>query len=642
MSSSLFMSARAVLRVALIAATLAATYKGSLAANKAAGDVLTYHSDNMRTGWNPAETMLTPLNVASPNFGLLNQVSLDEQVDAQPLFVSGETIARQGKHDVVYVATENDTVYAIDANSGAVLLSRTLGTAVPDDELAIHGCSNNSDVVGINSTPVIDLAAQTIYVMAYTYENKQNIYRLHALDLSDLTDKVAPVVVTGSGTLSDGSIYNFRARYQRQRTALLETSGNIYAGFGSFCDLGTKISRGWLMGWQAGTLAPLPANDLINRQATTRHKFFLSSIWMSGYGIASDDRGSLFFATGNSDPGGKAYSPTENIEESVVRMSSDLTTVLDYYTPKDHATLDKYDNEIGGAGVLLLPKQEDKAPAMAVIAGKTDYMYLLNRDHLGHVGGTDKVLGYYTDNGCWCGQSYFVGYDGIGRVVSSTGNYISVWGVQTQPTPALVLLGNGDATQSGQDPGFFTSISSNGTVDSTAIIWALPHPADNDSTDTIYLYAYDPEDGTAPIWTGAAGSWPYAVSANANLVPVAAGGHVFVASYKSLAIFGLSGDARFARFVPSPRPAPAAYSGPGHQIYGAVVGLDGDVLTLRKRDGSVVSVDVAPARQDGAMAEPSPGHASLVRGDAYDKVGRLLATVVLHAKDGVLRWGPDR
>jgi hypothetical protein len=620
----------------------AALALGGRAQASSAGDVTTYHMDNNRTGWNPAETVLTPLNVASPNFGLQSQVPVDEQVDAQPLFVAGETISGHGKHDVVYVATENDTVYAIDANSGAVLLSRTLGTAVPDNELAIHGCSNNSDVVGINSTPVIDLAAGTMYVMVYTYENKKNIYRLHALNLSDLTDKVAPVVVTGAGTLSDGTTYTFQARYQRQRPALLETSGNIYAGFGSFCDLGTKISRGWLLGWQAGTLAPLPTNDLINRQATTKHNFFLSSIWMSGYGIASDDKGSLFFATGNSDPGGKAYSPTENIEESVVRMSSDLTTLQDYFTPKDHAQLDKYDNEIGGAGVLLLPKQGGKAPPMAVIAGKTDYMYLLDRDHLGHVSGTDKVLGDYTDNGCWCGQSYFVGYDGIGRVVSSTGNYISVWGVQTSPAPALVLLGSGDATPSGQDPGFFTSISSNGTLDSTAIIWALPHPADNDPTNTIYLYAYDPEDGTAPIWTGAAGTWPFVQSANANLVPVAAGGHVFVASYKSLSIFGLSSDPKFAHFVPAPQPPLHPYGVPAHQIYGTVVGLEGDVLSLRKRDGSVVSVDVAPARRDGAMAQPAPGHATLVRGDSYDTTGRLVATTVIHAKDSVLRWGPDR
>jgi hypothetical protein len=205
-----------------------------------------------------------------------------------------------------------------------------------------------------------------------------------------------------------------------------------------------------------------------------------------------------------------------------------------------------------------------------------------------------------------------------------------------------VLLGNANATSSGQDPGFFTSISSNGTVDSTALIWALPHPADSDSTNTIYLYAYDPEDGTSPIWTGAAGTWPYVQSANANLVPVAAGGHVFVATYKSLAIFGLSTDAKFARFVAAPPPAVRAYSGPAHQIYGTVIGLDGDVLTLRKRDGMMVSVDVAPAARDGAMAEPQPGHASLVRGDGYDKAGRLIATVVMHAKDSVLRWGTDR
>jgi hypothetical protein len=628
---------------ALFAAGVALT--GTLpasAGDKGAGDVITYHSDNMRTGWNPAETQLTPLNVAGPDFGLLHLVPLDNQADAQPLFVAGQQIAGHGKHDVVYVATENDTVYAIDANSGKILVSRTIGPAVPDNEVAVGGCSNGSNVIGINSTPVIDLKAQTMYAMVFTYENGKDIYRLHALDLSDLTDRVKPVEVAATGTLKNGKTIKFDARYERQRPALLETAGNIYAGFGSFCDLGANITRGWLLGWQADTLTPLPVSDLINRQKKTENDFFLSGIWMSGYGPASDDAGSIYFATGNGDPSGKSYSPAVNLEESVVRLSTDLTTVQDYFTPNDYASLDAEDNEIGGGGVMLLPKQPGGAVPMAVIAGKTDYMYLLDRNRLGHLSGLNKPLGYYTNNGCWCGQSYFVGYDGIGRVVSSTGNNVSVWGVQTSPNPALVLLGNGNAMDSGQEPGFMTSISSNGTIDSTAVIWAVPHPGDDDADHTIYLYAFDPEDGSAPIYYGEAGTWPYYQSAAANLVPTAAGGHVFVASYETLAIFGVSGDAKFVKFVAPPAPQMRPYTGTKHQIYGTVQAMDGDTLLLRRRGGSTVKVDMAAARRNFMVAEPAVGKAALVRGDTYDAAGRLVAGFVLHAKKNPALWGEDR
>jgi hypothetical protein len=237
--------------------------------------VTTYHYDNYRTGWNSSETVLTPANVNSSSFGLLLSVKLDDQVDAQPLLVPGVNITagnNQGTHDVVYVVTGNDTVYAIDANAGTVLLSQSMEKPVKEP----LGCNNNGPNVGITSTPVIDTSANTLYLIAYTQDSTGPAYRLHALDLGSLTDKLSPQIVTGSHMLTDGSSFVFNATYQRQRPSLLEANGNIYAGFGSFCDFAPGVSRGWLLGWSASTLAPLSANQMFDTQATSPDTFFLS------------------------------------------------------------------------------------------------------------------------------------------------------------------------------------------------------------------------------------------------------------------------------------------------------------------------------------------------------------------------------
>jgi hypothetical protein len=605
------------------------------AAGAQAANVVTYHYDNQRTGWNASETTLTPVTVASSSFGLLSQTALDEQVDAQPLFVSGEQIAG-GTYDVVYVVTENDTVYAIDSATGNVLLSNNLGSAVPINELP-GGCNNNSNHIGINSTPVIDLAAGVMYLIADTYENRRLGFHLHELSLTTLQDVVAPVLVSATAPLKNGKIQQFDAATQRQRPGLLETSGNIYAGFGSFCDISANLSRGWVLGWNAGTLAPLATNQLINKKPKTPDNFFLSSVWMSGYGIASDDQGSLFFVTGNTDYSGTAYNKNYNLAESVVRLSADLTTVQGFFTPTNHANLDQGDTDFGSGGILVLPAQAGSVPNIAVAAGKGDAMYLLNREALGGIGGYGGILGQYANNGCWCGQSYYVGSDGVGRVVSSTGSNTIVYQVQTSPDTRLVKESQSPYLNSGQDPGFFTTVSSNGTVAGSAVVWALPHP----QATTINLVATDPANGSAEIFSAPAGTWPFSGNANANLVPVVANGHVFVASYQNLSIFGLAGNARHAAFHPAPAPAPYVFADAAHDIYGIAVALDGARLSLRTRAGAVVQVDLAAARRSGDAAEPVVGQGALVRGD-YDRAGVLVAKFVLHARNNAALWPADR
>jgi hypothetical protein len=499
--------------------------------------VTTYHNDNYRTGWNSTETVLTPANVGSSSFGLLFKVKLDDQVDAQPLVVPGVNITAgkfPGIHDVVYVVTESDTVYAIDANTSTLLLTQSLGKPV---QMPLS-CNNNGPNVGINSTPVIDPSGNTLYVIAYTQDNTGPAYRVHALDLGSLTDKTTPQIVTASHTLTDGTTFAFNAKYQRQRPGLLLANGNIYAGFGSFCDFSANLSRGWLLGWNAATLTPLSANEVFDIQAQSPNSFFLSSIWMSGYAPAADDSGNVLFVTGNSDPSGTTYDGVTNIQESVVKVSPNLTNVVDLFTPSNQASLDQRDMDFGSGGVLVLPDQPGSIPHLAVAAGKNGQMYFMDEDKLGGYSTVkNNVIGIYSIGRCWCGQSYFVDpTDGLARVVSSGGHQVEVWKLQTSPSPKLTPIGGGTIS-GGQFPGFFTSVSSNGTA--SPIIWAISRPVSPGAN--IGLYAFNPEsseDKFTVLFKAHAGPWPN-YQGDVNLVPVVANGKVYVASYQQLEILGL-------------------------------------------------------------------------------------------------------
>lgn len=617
----------------------------------------TYHYDARRTGWNSSEHTLNVANVAGPSFGVLHTVELDDQVDAQPLVVAGQTIAgAAGTHDVAYVATENDTVYAIDAARGTILKQRSLGAPVRQASLP-GACSNNGPNVGINSTPVIDRATGTLYVITYTWESGAPVYRIHALSLSTLADKVPSVIVHALHAMPNGGMYRFNSATARQRPGLLETGGSVYAGFGSFCDFNENDSRGWLLGWNAATLAPLGNNTLTNRLVNQTHDCpwnnnhppcMLTSIWMSGYGLASDGS-SIFFVTGNSAP--HTYDGAYAIQDSVVKVPLSLSGVTDLFTPSDaptHSTgvnaMDSADNDLGSGGVLLIPDQGGALPHLAVASGKVGPLYLLNRDHLGGhgAGGHNDVVGTATpDPGCWCGPSYFVGSDGIGRVVTSTGGTVATW--QLTSTPALVQQ-HATSVANGQDPGFMTTVSSNGTAAGTAIIWAVPHPTTaTTNPPNIKLYAIDASAGTV-LYDGPAGAWPN-TSGNANIVPVVANGRAFVASYRQLTIFGLvaagapAGLARASRTVPliAPYLRPIA----GNRVFGTVASIQGSVITLRTRTGKLIKVDRTAAMLAHHSVVAGVGAPVEVQG-TYGPSGTLRASAIAKAKRSPQSWEPDR
>lgn len=499
--------------------------------------VPTFHYDNYRTGWNSHETQLTPATVSSASFGLLATVTLDDKADAQPLLVPNVNITagtHKGMHSVLYVVTENNTVYALAASNGVTLLSRNLGTPVPYP----LDCKSNPNV-GINSTPAIDVAGGTLYVLAYTQESNGPAYYLHALDLGSLADKIAPQLVAASHPLTDGTAISFQATYQRQRPGLLLANGNVYAGFGSFCDKAPSVSRGWVLGWNAASLAPLTANQVLDTRAISPNDYFLSSIWMSGYGLTADTAGNVLFVTGNSDSSGTTYDGVSSLQESVVKLSPNLSTVLDVFTPSNQAHLDEIDGDFGAGGVLVLPDQAGSTPHLAVAAGKAGTMFLMNEDNLGGYSTTkNNVLGTYRVGPCWCGQSYFVDSDGIGRVVSSGGTQVRVWKLHPSPKPEVSPLTSSPVIASGQTNGFFTTISSNGNA--SPIIWLLSRPVSTANQD-ITLYAFNPDSGGATmtqIFKSVAGTWPYN-QGSAFLAPVVANGRVYVATYKQLQIFGL-------------------------------------------------------------------------------------------------------
>lgn len=622
--------------------------------------VRTYHYDNLRTGWNPLERRLKPSNVNSSSLWVLS-LGLDDsndQVDTQPLIVPGMHIAG-GKHDVVYVATENNSVYAIDANTDTKLLKVNLGTAVSWP----IGCGNNGPTVGIDGTPVIDLFSHTMYVIAYVMDpnnGNQPEYYIHALDLSTLADKVPPKLVTASSTLNNNAPFQFNATYQRQRPGMLLSNGNVYAGFGSFCDWGGDQSRGWVLGWQAGSLTPLPANELNNSQATEPNGMFLSSVWESGYGLAGDPAGNIYFTTGNSDYSGTTYDGVTNIQESVVKLTSNVTRPSTpppfLFTPANEANLDQGDVDVGSAGVMALPTQPGPVPNLLVSNAKDGSMFLLNRDNMGGFTPTNTgALGGVQSigAGCWCGPTYF--NDGTPHVVASGGSFgagfstdsLQLWNLQTSPSPGLTQVATGAMPDNIQAPGFFTTVSSK--LNTNGIIWAVSRPVTGSATPYVWLYAFNatPSGSTLnPLFPGViAGSWPN-LGGSANIVPVVANGKVYVASYQELDIFGIrrhhGKKAAERKMAEAPALKMEAPKGPEeHQVFGTLRKIDGQHFTIETREHKMVEVDSSKAHAAYRYASVKVGNGVMVAG-SYDASGVMQAERVFRAQTHPATWPADR
>ncbi len=501
-------------------------------------DVLTYHNDNSRDGANLKETTLTPANVNASTFGKLGQVAVDGQVYAQPLVKTGVKIPGKGVHNVVYVATENDSVYAFDATTLKPLWHRSLVNpaaginVIPAVSVVIY------PDVGITSTPVIDPKSGTMYVVdnvsvstptGVVYEQQ-----LHALDLSTGRDKLGgPVTLQasapGSGPDSiNGRVY-FNANLNNQRSALLLSNGSVYIAEASYGNVG-DIS-GWVMAYNAHTLKQTGAwtSSSDNTPGTDD-----AGIWMSGGGPAADAAGNVYVATGN----GAFYAPTPNggdYGDSVVKLSNANVQLEDFFTPSNEGYLAANDKDLGSGAPMLLPDQPGANPHLMVQAGKTGTIYLINRDNMGKFNSTTdqvvqelpKAITYSFDTPAyWNGNIYYGGGGTQGGTAVSKNSTIMAFSLLNgviNPTP---VTSPGAYDWPGANP----VVSANGTTN--GIVWAISG-YDRSGTDvsTQVLHAYNASNISQELYNSSQA--PNGRDTGGNYVkfttPTVANGRVYVA-----------------------------------------------------------------------------------------------------------------
>jgi len=361
--------------------------------------VLTSRSDNQRTGASVNETFLTPAKVNKNTFGRLFTYSLDYQVLAQPLYVPNVQIPGQGTHNVVYVATMADSVYAFDADSQqggnsaplwhvnftdpthfittANLATATLPCAVSETK----GPGFTQE--GIVSTPVVDLVTGTLYVVAKTLENGTVEHHLHALDITNGQEKFGgPVLISASSKSNQGHVTTFNSLHQKNRPGLLLQNGVIYIGFGSnFCN---DSNSGWVLSYNAANLSRMGVFN-------TSPDHGLVSIWQAGNGLAADQSGNVYAETAESGVPYDVPSGGQTYANSILKFGPDLT-LADYFTPWSVAFLNSHDLDLSSSGPLLLPDQNGPYTHELIASGKQGWVYVLNRDNMGMYSSNDTQV----------------------------------------------------------------------------------------------------------------------------------------------------------------------------------------------------------------------------------------------------------
>ena len=503
---------------------------------------LTYHNDNLRTGQNNNETVLTPANVNPGQFGKLFSYSLDGIAFASPLYVANVSIPGKGFHNVVYVATENDSVYAFDADGLSstplwqVSFLRTGVTPVPCAD--VGECGDIPTEIGITGTPVIDQASGTMYVVAKTKEGANYVQRLHALDITTGAEKFGgPVVIAasvpGTGSGSSGGQVAFDALRENQRPGLLLSNGVVYFAFGSHGD--NTPWHGWVLGYNATTLQQVMAYN-----ATPNDNG--GGIWQSGGGLATDATGNIYFTTSNGgfdvNSGGVDYG--DSIEKLAPNGS-----VVDYFTPHDQLNMDVNNLDLGSAGpVLLVDQTTGPYPHLLISAGKGGTIYVINRDNMGHYNSNsdnqivqvlvgalpngNEEIGNFSAPVYFNGYVYFAAVNDTLKAFQLTNGLLST--APTSQSAAIYPIRGGSF-----------AVSANGNTN--GIVWAIQNngpSANNDSGVPGVLFAYDATNLANELYDSSqAGGRDTMDWATKFSIPLVANGKVFVAGQTQLDAYGL-------------------------------------------------------------------------------------------------------
>jgi outer membrane protein assembly factor BamB len=499
------------------------------------GDVVTYHNDVARTGQNLGEVILTPANVNSSNFGKLGFFNTDGKVDAQPLYLSALKIGG-GTHNVLYVVTEHGSVYALDADSGAVLWQvSVLATGeTPSDD---RGCSQITPEIGVTSTPVIDRTAGTngaIYVVAMS-KNAGGAYfqRLHALDITSGAELFGgPVTVQasfpGTGDNSSGGSVIFDAKQYAERAGLLLLNGTLYTTWTSHCDF--RPYTGWIIAYNAKTLGQ---SSVLNVTPNGSE----GSIWMAGTAPAADSANNIYFldANGTFDTTltASGFPVNGDFGNAFLKLStSGGLAVADYFAVSNTVAESNVDQDLGSGGVLVLPDLIDNSGQtwhLAVGAGKDANIYVVNRDNMGKFNpASNNIYQQLTGvlpGGVWAMPAYFnntIYYGSVGNAIKAFG--ISNAHLSTTPT-----------SQTGTTftyPGSTPSVSANGSSD--AIVWA------HENNNPAVLHAYDATNLGHELYnSNQAGTRDQFGAGNKFITPMIANGKVYVGTTNGVAVFGL-------------------------------------------------------------------------------------------------------
>jgi hypothetical protein len=507
--------------------------------------VFTQHNDNLRTGQNLNETVLTPAVVqSSTTFGKKFSQAVDGYVYAQPLYQPAVTISGT-THNVVFVATENDSVYAFDADSNAGananplwhanLIDTAHGAAAGATPVtnAQVGCGDLVPKIGITSTPVIDPSTGTMYVETKSSEGSSFPHRLHAIDITTGDEKASsPILIAASVNVPGGTV-TFDGQHHLNRPGLLWLNGLIYIAYASHCD--NTPYHGWLFAYDAATLTQKAA-FLTTPEATSNGG--LAGFWMSGAGVAADSNANIFITTGNGDFD-TTNVPAKLLGDTVMKLffSGPSISLLDYFTPFNQGTLDGGDTDLGSGGTLLLPDQSGANPHELVQVGKAGTIYVINRDQFtaGNLHycktctSTDTQLaqeiqsavgGLFSMPAYWNNSVYFVG----------AGDSLKSFSLVNGAFPTTFTASSGSQTFG--FPGATPAISSTGN--SNGIVWAIAS-----SGGAAVLHAYDPANGLASLYSSAnQGSRDTAGSGVKFSVPTIANGKVFVGTQTELDVYG--------------------------------------------------------------------------------------------------------